>query len=74
MVDVHSVFSVILDTDGNANTSDDRTVLRSWTNSQLEEMGFAFDEYEDTDDIAEDEITAEEAVSIEESEIENADA
>lgn len=44
------------------------------SHSQLEEMGFAFDEYEDTDDIAEDEITAEEAVSIEESEIENADA
>ena len=44
------------------------------SHGQLEEMGFAFDEYEDSD-IAPDEAPAEEEVAVsEESEVENADA
>ena len=43
------------------------------SHEQLEEMGFAFDEYEDSDVIPE-EIAGDEVAIIEESEVENADA
>jgi hypothetical protein len=37
-------------------------------------MGFAFDEYEDSDDPADEEFIEQEVTSSEESEVENADA
>ena len=44
------------------------------SHGQLEEMGFAFDEYEDSD-VTPDEAAVEEEVAVrEESEVENADA
>ena len=48
------------------------------SHEQLEEMGFAFDEYEDSEDVAneipEDAAIEEEVTAVEESEVENADA
>lgn len=44
------------------------------SHGQLEEMGFAFDEYEDTEDAADEELTGEEVAVSEESEVNNADA